>query len=472
MNARHPITDTLQDSNFLTCPDPDHPEPCLIKHYRRKPLTLKMIKYTVLRALGIPVPVEYRTCAQRRDFERQCLTLWRLRGFQAPAVRHLPDEPKYTAPALGISFVAGERLDRYLSRPAEPIDRKLETIGRIYAEMHQRHCLAIFEQNHLLIHYDANLRNILVVDGRPVHIDFEMGHLNEDIDTSAIREIKKLTLQLLNHCEATISSKILPLLFANYRITHILRKMNEEEFQRVCYRLHAFRDKRKKGKRPGLITKIDLAHAVRKQLDIRSGLGAPAAGDEDLVRAIETSWDGKYYQSLEDGDPRGRDMPHRYRVMGFPEHFENSSILDIGCNIGRICVDAEKRGARRAIGLDFRQDVVDAMNRYFQRNSMNVTLYAFDINAGVEALARLIGTEPFDYVCALSIWSHVSQRHLWDIINRFCAKTFIFEDNSPSRVKSLDTIRTTLTQNLDFSKVEFMGFTTDRGVRAVFRMEK
>ena len=76
-------------------------------------------------------------------------------------------------------------------------------------------------------------------------------------------------------------------------------------------------------------------------------------------------------------------MNHRYEVMKTPDRFDNSSVLDIGCNIGRICVDAKKRGAVRAIGIDHRKDVVDAMNRHFAQNHIDVSLYAFDITMGL-----------------------------------------------------------------------------------------
>jgi hypothetical protein len=112
------------------------------------------------------------------------------------------------------------------------------------------------------------------------------------------------------------------------------------------------------------------------------------------------------------------------------------------------------------------------MNTYFNQNEMAVSLFTFDINQGVDVLSQLIGFEPFDYVCILSIWSHIDQQKLWDIVNRYCAKVCLFEDNAPSRVKSLDRIEQILIENLHFSQIRFMGFTVDRGVRAVFRLEK
>ena len=80
--------------------------------------------------------------------------------------------------------------------------------------------------------------------------------------------------------------------------------------------------------------------------------------------------------------------------------------------------------------------------------------------------------ERFDYVCALSIWSHVDQAKLWKIVEAMCGEVFYFEDNAPSRVKSLEKMEGILRQNLRFPTVEFLGFTTDRGVRALFRLSR
>ena len=53
-----------------------------------------------------------------------------------------------------------------------------------------------------------------------------------------------------------------------------------------------------------------------------------------------------------------------------------------------------------------------------------------------------------------------------------CQEVCYFEDNSPSRVKSLERLEQVLRENLKFSVVDFLGFTTDRGVRAVYRLSK
>jgi len=444
----------------------------VIKTYLHKPLNFKMFKYRFLRAIGQEIPIEYCPPVERRKFECSCLVLWHERGYSVPELRELPDHVQSELPAISMAPIPGERLDHFLTNPGRTLDEKLAAVAHIYKEMYQRHCIAIFEQNHRLIHYDANLRNLIISHGKVFHIDFEMGRLHEDIDRSATREVKKFTLQVLNAIDAKLTNQVLDIFLAHYIIRHIVLKLIDEELQRPFLSIHIKRDLKRKQKSPGLITKLDIAFRLERIIGLDATPKTANNNEKELSKAIETSWDGKFYQSLDDSNPRGRDMNHRYEVMKIPDRFDNSSVLDIGCNIGRICVDAKKRGAVRAIGIDHRKDVIDAMNKHFIQNHIDVSLYSFDINDGVEALKAIIGPAPFEYVFVLSIWSHVKKQNLWDIINAYSCKVCYFEDNSPSRVRSLEKLQHILKENLQFAKIEFLGFATDRGVRAVFKLEK
>ena len=466
-------TATVHDSNAIEYINGKHSsDTIVIKKYRRKPLNTKMVKYTLLRYLGFKVPIEYLPPSLRRNFESECIRLWHTKGFNAPPLMPVPVHLQPKSPHIGLGAIEGTRLDRLLTDTSICANDKLEFITNVFKEMRQRHCIALFEENHRLIHYDANLRNFIMVQGNPVHIDFEMGHLNEDINKSAAREVKKFTLQVMNVLDREDADQVIPLLMRHYNITGIIRRMIEEEFERPFFNWHLKRDLRKKRKNPGFITKIDVAQKLKAHLYAKQDQKMQSPQSKDLIKALETSWDGKFYQSLDDSDPRGRDMEHRYSVMGVPDSYKSASVLDIGCNIGRICMDAKARGASRAVGIDFRKDVIDSVNVYIKQHQIDISLFSFDINEGAFELESLIGSKPFEYVFALSIWSHVDQHKLWDIINRFCTKVCFFEDHSPSRVKSLDQLQSMLEENLNFNSVTFMGFTTDRGVRAVFRLEK
>ena len=61
-------------------------KPSVEKRYLPKPKTLKWWKYLFLKYLGLEVPVEYRSAAERMNFERRTLNRWSKKGFAVPKV--------------------------------------------------------------------------------------------------------------------------------------------------------------------------------------------------------------------------------------------------------------------------------------------------------------------------------------------------------------------------------------------------
>ena len=76
-----------------------------------------------------------------------------------------------------MAYIDGRRLDHLLASPDTDLPDKMAAVKAVFAEMKARHCMALFERNHKLIHFDANIRNIMMKNGRSIHIDFEMGRL-------------------------------------------------------------------------------------------------------------------------------------------------------------------------------------------------------------------------------------------------------------------------------------------------------
>ncbi len=437
----------------------------ILKRYRKRPSSIKAIKYQLLGIFGCEIPVEYQSAKQRLEFERATLKLWRDRGFRVPCTKE--SVPPANGTELLMSHVEGPTLEQFLKSREVDISEKWKAIDLVFTDLRARHCLALYEEDWRLIHFDSNVRNILLTKDGPARVDFEMGRRNEKIIRSAAREIQKLSLEIANILGRIHFTKLIDRIIRHYGITNIFRFISDSEFNRLFSWFHRRNDFLKKKKNSEIITKLDLAHAIRDAMT-----GSTKKRGELLDQAESTSWDGKFYQAFDDADRRGRDMPHRYQMMGFPERFDGSSILDIGCNLGRCCIDAAKKGAVRSIGLDFRPDVMEAVTEYCVQNEIPARFHVFDVDDGLSGLQKIIGSEKFDFVCALSIWSHVNQEKLWEIINNVTGRVCFFEDNYPSRVKSLSKMEAILRKNLSFNSYDFLGFTTDRGIRAVFRLAR
>lgn len=176
------------------------------------------------------------------------------------------------------------------------------------------------------------------------------------------------------------------------------------------------------------------------------------------------------YQTI--GEFHGsRDMKYRYEFMGLPKSMEGKTVLDIGCNMGMICMEAKRRRADRVVGIDYDKKVIKTAKKFFDQNSCDAELYHFNVNDGLEALKKLIGDDQFDYVFALAIWGTVKKPILWEMINYYCTDICWMEGHNKENGKE-EEIKKELTENLMFSDLSFLGNTKDRGIRPTFRMVK
>ena len=176
------------------------------------------------------------------------------------------------------------------------------------------------------------------------------------------------------------------------------------------------------------------------------------------------------YQSIEDEDMVGiRNMEHRYSVLDLPS-FEGKTVLDIGCNLGMVCVMASKSGAKKCVGIDNSIDTIEVAKKYVAvKGYKNINLLSYDINEGVEGLMSVVGYETFDYVFALSIFKHVKHKALFDIINFYTKIACWFEGHNRQDAKKIKKL---LEDNLNFKQINFLGYTNDRGLRPNFELKK
>ena len=105
------------------------------------------------------------------------------------------------------------------------------------------------------------------------------------------------------------------------------------------------------------------------------------------------------YQSI-DGEPGIRDMNHRYEVIQFPKSFDGETVIDFGCSAGAICLDAKKRGAKRVVGLDYKEETIQVATSLAKEMDLDVEFYTFNIDGGLDGLKSLIGEDKFDHVFA------------------------------------------------------------------------
>jgi len=199
--------------------------------------------------------------------------------------------------------------------------------------------------------------------------------------------------------------------------------------------------------------------------------------DEKLRKEIidYTQWPyGKrevQYQTVDSSLPGIRNMEHRYDIIGFPKSFNGETVIDIGCNIGMICFDAKRRGAKRVVGIDYKEETIDVAKKLAKELNLDVEFYTFDVNDGLEKLKSVIGDEKFDHVFALSIWGHVDKLRLADIINYYLDKICWFEGHAAGWTgDTKEKMDSELTHLLNFKSYEYLGETIDRNPRQNYKL--
>jgi hypothetical protein len=178
------------------------------------------------------------------------------------------------------------------------------------------------------------------------------------------------------------------------------------------------------------------------------------------------------YQSI-DGNPGIRDMEHRYEVIQFPKSFDGETVIDFGCSVGAICLDAKKRGAKRVVGLDYKEETIQVAKGLAKEMDLDVEFYTFNIDDGLDGLKSLIGDDKFDHVFALSIWAHCDENKLADMINFYTDRVCWFEGhNTITYGDTKSKMDMELERLLDLPYHEYIGETSDRSIRQNYKLSR
>lgn len=184
------------------------------------------------------------------------------------------------------------------------------------------------------------------------------------------------------------------------------------------------------------------------------------------------------YQSYRLGDRTvegERKIPYRFERMGLPDRLEGRSVLDLGCNLGAMCIEAYARGARQVVGLDIDPDYIECARDLARANGYQINYLQMDLRRVEEAAAFACSyfKKPIDLLFALSICEPLdgSWQRLLELLDW---KTAYLESyNAPQELESdhVKEIRRFL-DGQSFMRAEYLGQTHDHRPRCLWRLEK
>lgn len=190
---------------------------------------------------------------------------------------------------------------------------------------------------------------------------------------------------------------------------------------------------------------------------------------KELEQKIRTQGQGDrttQYQSI--GNLKGRrDMEHRAKIMQLPDDFKGKTVLDIGCNLGAVCLEVAKRNAGRVVGIDIHPKTISIAKEIAKHMGYtNVEYHVANIDDGLENLKKIIGDDKFDNLFVLSVMNNVDRKCFIEIVKYFTKDTLYLEGHSKQKKGHLAEF---IKNTLDMTDVEYLGNTKDKFTRVNFR---
>jgi len=177
----------------------------------------------------------------------------------------------------------------------------------------------------------------------------------------------------------------------------------------------------------------------------------------------KTKWGKIYYHECPALELTGgpRNMAKRVIEMGLDKvDFKDKTVLDIGCSGGIFINYALDRGAKRAVGLDFKECVQGARLASNESEHFNAEYYGIDLlKTNTKYLQGLMNIDKFDIVLYFSMFRHV---HFPDFVWELCGDMAIIEWNN---WKSEEEIKGLVGKQFNINKE---GRTTDHGTGKPF----
>jgi hypothetical protein len=200
-----------------------------------------------------------------------------------------------------------------------------------------------------------------------------------------------------------------------------------------------------------------------QMVDFQAHLLKPRYIDDLKQRIVKnTAWGSRsdpYQDVAHLTEQSQRYTPHRVKAMAWDDYdWHGKGVLDLGCNLGALCIEATVRGARRVVGVDLPHVAAVAYEVANWLGYWNIDYEGLQLPREKDELQ-----EQFDVVLCLSCKQLKPVPWAFELCREVCW----FEGHVPDKEH---THRATLEEH--FERVEFLGATTDHGPRPLFRCSK
>ncbi len=232
--------------------------------------------------------VRQRLPEDRCLHERRVIEHWQRCGQAVPTA--LSDELPYdlaSSRSLALEWIESPSLQALLRDITLDDRQRMNFVEKVFAEMADRHRLALETDDARLAHLDANTGNVLVGDERVYRIDFEMACDRGQVVDLLAYEVVKLCRWIARDWNPVRISDIASRLVGHYSmIPQVLYRAISITTNRPFSWWHRLRDQRKKQKFPHEVTKYDVVDAIARSLRDSVDLRRPSLIHKVSARSV------------------------------------------------------------------------------------------------------------------------------------------------------------------------------------------
>lgn len=206
---------------------------------------------------------------ERYTQEKLMINHWKEAGFKVPEI-YDKEVQGVTKPYLVTGFIEGMSLREYLSENNNSIDKKLETLTKLFYELSKRHELAIRTDDRYLVHYDPSSGNIICTKNGFYFIDFETPPPKKrSLLESASIEVATTCRWIVRDLGIEFIEEVLKLIVASYTSQKSLLKLIVARTTNRPFQFyHRWQNYKRKLAHPKNVTKYDIVDMLSKLLQV------------------------------------------------------------------------------------------------------------------------------------------------------------------------------------------------------------
>jgi 2-polyprenyl-3-methyl-5-hydroxy-6-metoxy-1,4-benzoquinol methylase len=168
------------------------------------------------------------------------------------------------------------------------------------------------------------------------------------------------------------------------------------------------------------------------------------------------SWFSSYHSFQELGIS-GKREKNNSRINTIFSHIDctNKTVLDLGCNLGRICIEASRRGANEVVGVDCQLDTIECAQEIACLLGV-ASLYKVVNLVSMEEVNLLPSSDVIFFLSVLDSMN-CAEEHKYQLLSTINQKTrevLVFEGHRPSKFRTRERYMHLLQAYTTFTKIE------------------